>query len=155
GNVYVVWFDGTDLLGSGTDYDIFYRAFGALPSSPEPAYISPNPTVSHSIDLKWDDIPGALSYHIYRSSKYIWTTDSLVPIASVLASPHTDTLSSEGIYYYVIVAENRFGNGTHSICQPVKYELPSLSEILIPVGIFLGFSTVVFVVVVIRRKNVN
>ncbi|MHA2357534.1 MAG: hypothetical protein ACXABK_02040 [Candidatus Heimdallarchaeaceae archaeon] len=153
GNVHVVWFDGTDLLNSGTDYDIFYHAFGALPSSPDLAYITPNPTSSSSIELKWNNVLGAEMYHIYRASEYIWSTEDLVPVGSIFTSPYTDHLEAEGVYYYVVIAENRFGNGSHSICQPVKYDLSSLSEILTPIGIFIGFSIVMFAILVVKRKN--
>ncbi|MHA2308351.1 MAG: hypothetical protein ACXABJ_03655 [Candidatus Heimdallarchaeaceae archaeon] len=153
GNLHMVWFDGTDLLSSDADYDLFYSSFGALPVSPELAIINPNPTVSNVVSLKWEELSDASEYHIYRSSEYIWKTKTLTPIGASGSGEYTDALPSDGTYYYVVVAENLYGNGSISECRSITYEVPSLSEILIPVGIIFGFSMVVFAILLIKRKK--
>lgn len=153
GNLHMVWFDGTAFLGSSSDYDIFYNSFGALPVSPDLAIINPNPTGNDEISLKWEELTDATEYHIFRSSEYIWKTKTLTPIGASGSGEYTDTLPSDGTYYYVVVAENLYGNGSISECRSITYEVPSLSEILIPVGIILGFSMVIFAVLLIKRKK--
>ena len=69
---------------------------------------------------------GASSYHVYRSTSYIWSVEEIVPITTISSSDYIDTLPSEGFYYYVIVAENFVGNSTHSNCQYVEVTFPDL-----------------------------
>ncbi|NPD90454.1 MAG: hypothetical protein HGN29_17205 [Asgard group archaeon] len=153
GNLHMVWFDATAFLNSDTDYDIFYNSFGALPVSPALAIINPNPTGSDEISLEWEELSDATEYHIYRSSEYIWKTKTLTPIGASDYGGYTDTLPLQGTYYYVVVAENLYGNGSISECRSIMYDVPSLSEILIPVGIILGFSTIMFAILLIKRKK--
>ncbi|MCE7737859.1 MAG: hypothetical protein KAU62_07090, partial [Candidatus Heimdallarchaeota archaeon] len=106
-----------------------------------------------TIYLDWNNVLGATSYHVYRSTSYIWSVEGLVPITSVSSSDYIDTLSSEGFYYYVVVAENFVGNSSHSNCQYVEYEVPHLQEFAIVSGLILVAFALVFVVTRIRKKN--
>ena len=153
GNVHIAWLDGSDYAGSGTDQDIFYKQFAGSPASPDLAFIVPNPTELTTIYLDWNNVLGATSYHVYRSTSYIWSVEGLVPITSVSSSDYIDTLSSEGFYYYVVVAENFVGNSSHSNCQYVEYEVPHLQEFAIVSGLILVAFALVFVVTRIRKKN--
>ena len=106
GNIHVVWKDLTDYTGAGTDGDIFYKIYAGSPTAPELAFINPNPTEINTINLDWNNISLATSYFVYRSDYYIWSVEDLLSIDEVTTSYYTDTLPSEGYYYYVIVARN-------------------------------------------------
>ncbi len=150
--IAVTWIDFTDYNGAGTDYDIFARKFSGSPNSPELAFIIPNPTESNLVSLHWKHVPGANSYYIYRSSSYIWSLDGLYPIASVFANNYLDSLSSEGFYYYVIVAWNTNGNSSHSNCQYVEYSLPHVREFTLISSLIIGVF-VISLVILKNRKN--
>ena len=126
GNVHIAWFDWTDYEGSGTDWDIFYRLSTVSPTAPELAFIVPNPTDLTTCYLDWNNVIGATSYHVYRSTSYIWSVEGLAPIATVYSSDYSDTIPSEGFYYYVVVAENFAGNSSHSNCQYVEVKFATL-----------------------------
>ncbi|MCG3254558.1 MAG: hypothetical protein KAU62_00655 [Candidatus Heimdallarchaeota archaeon] len=135
GNVHIAWFDFTDYSGSGWDYDIFYKQFAGPPAVPELAIIAPNPTKLTTIYLDWNNVLRATSYHVYRSTSYIWSVEGLVPITTVSSSDHIDIVPLEGFYYYVVVAENFVGNSSHSNCQYVEVKFsvllaPELAPIL-------------------------
>ncbi len=129
GTIHVAWEDSTDYDGSGGDSDIFYKhATLTHPPTIELAFILPNPTEVTNIYLDWNDFYGIYTYYIYRSSSYIWSVDSLTPIDTVYSSDYIDTVPSEGIYYYVIVAENTAGNSSQSNCQFVEVIFPDLDS---------------------------
>ena len=125
-NVHVAWHDYTNYAGAGTDMDIFYKLFTGPLAVPELAFIVPNPTEFTTIYLDWNNVLGATSYYIYRSSSYIWSAEGLVPIATVSSSTYFDTVPTEGFYYYVIVAGNFVGNSSNSNCQYVEVIFPDL-----------------------------
>ena len=124
--VHITWSDFTDYAGAGTDVDIFYKVLAVPPVAPELAFIVPTPTEITTINLDWNDISGINTYHIYRSTSYIWSVESLVPISTVSSSDYIDTAPSEGFYYYVVVAENFAGNSSLSNCQYVELRFPDL-----------------------------
>ncbi|MHA1219824.1 MAG: hypothetical protein ACTSO5_14260 [Candidatus Heimdallarchaeaceae archaeon] len=125
-NVHVAWHDSTNYAGAGTDMDIFYKLFTGPLAIPELAFIVPNPTEFTSIHLDWNYVLGAATYCVYRSTSYIWSVEGLTPIATVSSSDYIDTVPSEGLYYYVVVAENFVGNSSHSNCQYVEVKFPDL-----------------------------
>ncbi len=120
--------------------------------SPELAIIIPNPSDITNIFLDWDDIDGAAEYYIYRSDSYIWSVESLTPILTVTSSSYIDTLSSEGYYFYVIVATDGLTNSTLSNCEYVEYTIPTLFENLFTIGLAIGFSAL-FAIAIFRRRN--
>ncbi len=133
-NVHILWHDTTDYNGSGTDYDVFYRVFSGPPVNPILAFIVPNPSKSGNIILDWNDVIGGTIYHVYRSSSYIWSVDELTPIASISQSYYTDVISSEGFYYYSIVAESITGEKSFSNCEYVEVKFSELKPpILAPI----------------------
>ena len=126
GNVHIAWNDFTDYAGSGTDEDIFYKSTIGPPAAPELAFIVPNPTEFLTISLDWNYVIGATTYHVYRSTSYIWSVEELLPITTVSSSNYIDTVPSEGFYYYVVVAGSFAGNSSHSNCQYVEVIFPDL-----------------------------
>ncbi len=153
GNVHIAWQDNTDYAGSGLDTDIFYEQFAGSPTAPELAFIVPNPTELTSIYLDWNSVFVATSYHVYRSTSYIWSVEGLVPITTISSSDYIDTLPSEGFYYYVIVAENFVGNSSHSNCEYTEYKLPTLYEFVIISSLIIGIPVFLLLVARIRKKN--
>ncbi|MCG3256617.1 MAG: hypothetical protein KAU62_11045 [Candidatus Heimdallarchaeota archaeon] len=126
GKVHIAWEDVTNYSGAGTDSDIFYKLFTDPPAAPELAFIVPNPTELTTVNLDWNNVLRATSYHVYRSTSYIWSVDGLEPIATVALSEYVDSVPSEGIYYYVVVAESLVGNSSHSNCQYVEVKFLDL-----------------------------
>ena len=126
-NIHFDWTDEFNFEGCGTDQDIFYRSYSKpLVTIPELAFIVPNPSTTGNIYLDWNDVCGAVKYHIYRSISYIWSIDEITPIDSVTTSNYLDSLTSNGFYYYCIVAETVVENSTKSNCQYVEVRIPPL-----------------------------
>ena len=126
GNVHVAWGDETNYYGAGADYDIVYKLLSGPPAAPELAFIIPNPTEIDVVYIDWNNVLRATTYHVYRSASYIWNVDGLIPIITVSSSVYIDTVFNEGVYYYVVVAENFAGNSSHSNCQYVDVKFPDL-----------------------------
>ena len=151
-NVYFAWSEGKDnILGSGNDYDIVFRAYGGPPQAPFIQDIVPNPTESSSVTLLWHAVPGAISYKVYRGDLYIYDVNGMTELDSTGSSFYFDTLGDEGIYYYVVVAENRFGLSYVSNCVFVDFKLPSLSEKFI--GLILLFATFAIAIPIVVTKS--
>ena len=153
GNVHIAWNDGTDYDSAGVDTDIFYKQFAGAPAAPDLSYIVPNPTELTTVNLDWNDVLGATSYHIYRSSSYISSVEGLTSITSVSSSELTDSLPSEGFYYYVIIAENFVGKSSLSNCQYIEYKLPTLDEFILISSLIIGLPVLLFVVTHIRKNK--
>lgn len=143
GYVHVFWSDDSDYNGAGTDYDLFYKKLVGPPPSPLLLEIYPKSTTANKqVNLAWIETFGATSYKIYRSTTYITDISSLTSIGSSSSSSFTDTLTSPGIYYYVITAVSGYGESTFS--NVVSVEVPSSFEnfdwnmMLILGGILLG-----------------
>ncbi|MBY9000141.1 MAG: hypothetical protein KGD64_04445 [Candidatus Heimdallarchaeota archaeon] len=113
---------------------------------PELAPLLPNPTEIDSISLVWNNIDGATEYYIYRSNIYIWSVQGLTPIATVVSNSFIDSLPSEGIYFYVIVASDGIKNSTHSNCMYIEYKLPTLNEFALISGLIFGVFVILYVV---------
>jgi hypothetical protein len=151
-NVYFTWSEGKDgILGSGNDYDIVFRAYAGPPQAPLLQEIVPNPTESSSITLLWQNVPGAISYKVYVGDMYIYDVDMMTELASTGNSFYIDSLSAEGVYYYAVVAENRFGQSFVSNCVVVYYQPPSMSEEFI--GFMLWIITLAVTIPVIYIKS--
>ncbi|MCE7738203.1 MAG: hypothetical protein GPJ50_02390, partial [Candidatus Heimdallarchaeota archaeon] len=121
--------------------------------APELAPILPNPTDSSSISLAWDSVNGATEYYIFKSASYIWSVEGLTPTATVTSNSFIDTLSSEGYYFYVIVATDGVSNSTHSNCEYIEYKVAHLREFTLVSGLILVAFALVFVATRIRKKN--
>jgi hypothetical protein len=153
GNVHISWSDGTDYNSAGSDGDIFYKQFAGPPAAPDLAFIVPNPTELTGVYLDWNDVLGATSYHIYRSSSYISSVEGLTPITTVSSSEFDDTLPSEGFYYYVIIAQNFVGESDLSNCQYIEYKLPTLDEFILISSLIIGLPLFLFVATQFRKKK--
>ncbi len=151
GIVHIVWHDVTNYTSAGTDRDIFYKLFAGPPMVPYLSTILPNPTNSTTISLYWNDVPGASSYYIYRSTANILSVEGLTPIGNTVTSSFVDILPTEGTFYYVIVATNFAGNSTLSNCWSVVYALPVVYEFGAISG--LMFATFAFLIVILRTRK--
>ena len=114
-----------------------------------------NPMESNSISLEWNDVGGATTYYVYRSTSYIWSVEGMTPINTAFTNEYIDLLPSEGDYFCVIVASDGISNGTHSNCQYVNYELPHVSEFTIILSLLGGTAVIFFTYVILRRKKNN
>ena len=153
GTIHAVWDDITDYDSAGGDRDIFYKQLTGLPTSPDLAFIVPNPDEDGVVNLYWSDVLGATTYYIYRSDSYIFSVEELTPFSSTSNSYYVDTLPSTGFYYYVIVAENFVGNSTQSNCQYIEYKIPTLNEFAITFGIIGGVAVVLITITRFRKKK--
>ena len=94
--------------------------------------ILPNPSRDGLINLNWSCIGNVTIFHVYRNTSLITSVSGLIPIASVTTYNYTDNITTNGVYYYVIVSENDLGNSSISNCENViVYIMPSV-EILSP-----------------------
>jgi hypothetical protein len=161
GTLFLTWADLADYEGSGTDIDVFFNKFVGRPDVP--SYISATPIYSTDgiIELDWSDSPRATDYYIYRNTTYILPNIDYVPIAKIVSSNFTDTISVSGIYHYAVVAENAFGNSSLSNIVSVQVELKSdnllsfiSDEGLILFGVLLGIQVLFFVTsLLIKRRK--
>ena len=120
GCVYVAWDDDTNYNGAGTDHDIFYKKTVWLPQGPVLASIVPNPDIDGMIELNWSKVADATIYYIYRATSSIESVDGLNSIGTSFTNNYTDRVTTNGIYYYVIVAGNASGNSSISNCEWVE-----------------------------------
>ncbi len=153
GNVHLAWTDWTDYAGAGTDADIFYKQLDGPPIAPELSPILPNPTDNDTILLDWNDVSGASVYYVYRSTSYISSVEILTPINTEITTSYEDTLPSEGIYFYVIVASDGVKNSTHSNCESVEYILSTVHEFGIVSNLIIVAIAIMFVVMRTRKKK--
>ncbi len=72
--------------------------------------------------LSWDAVPGAHSYNVYWSNYSDVTRDSGSRIADVL-SPFTHSNLSGLPYYYVVTAENSYGESMES--EKIRVDIPA------------------------------
>ncbi len=154
GHIHICWADSTNYTNSGDDYDIFYKIFAGPPRAPELSPILPNPTHVATVFLDWNDVPGASLYYIYRSTSNILSVESLTPIGNNVTHFYNDTLPAMGTFYYVIVANNFYGNSTLSNCWNIVY-IPVVNEFGTISSLILGAFTFLTVIIVIRKKKLK
>ncbi|NVM30419.1 MAG: lamin tail domain-containing protein, partial [Candidatus Helarchaeota archaeon] len=109
-----------------------------IPAAPILDPILPNPSTNGIIDLNWNASIGATNYHIYRNISTITSVIGLTPIASPSVNYHQDTLTNNGTYYYVIVAENTIGNSSISNCENVTVAIPPDQGLILINEVFTG-----------------
>ncbi|NVM27244.1 MAG: VCBS repeat-containing protein [Candidatus Helarchaeota archaeon] len=117
--LYSIQLYGNDSLGRSYISDRRNFSIAAPPKAPVLYPILPNIDNDGIIALNWSNIIDALTYYIYRHNSTITTTDGLIPITNVSTSNYLDNVTTNGTYYYVIVAENVFGNSSISNCENV------------------------------------
>jgi len=159
GMIHVVWYDYTN-LDAEVDYDIFYKKLVGPPESPQLYPIVPNLNSSGSINIDWSDVADCDNYHLYRELSPITSLSNLTVLTSTANSFYTDTISENGLYYYVVVAENAYGQSDLSNMGYVQVVLearllPFVSnEGLVIVCILLGTQIILFVLgKVIKKKK--
>jgi hypothetical protein len=68
--------------------------------------ILPNPSMNGKITMDWNDIEGATKYYVYRHTTSFSDVSGLTPIAEVTISFYKDTITTNGTYYYRVIATN-------------------------------------------------
>ncbi len=103
------------------------------------------------IYLDWTDVLSATAYYIYRDNLKIESVDSLTPIAKVTDSNFTDFITSNGYYFYAIIAENNLGNSSVSnwdvVVVEVEVSQPG-NDYLLEIIIISGCSVIAVAVVI-------
>ncbi len=95
-------------------------------SPPQLALITPNPSTTGIITLNWNTVTNATIYYIYRATSYISSISGMIPLASTNTTTYQDlTITTDDIYFYVIVAGSPLWNTSISNCQPVTVSLQS------------------------------
>ncbi|MHA1652226.1 MAG: right-handed parallel beta-helix repeat-containing protein [Candidatus Helarchaeota archaeon] len=115
--------------------------------------ITPNPDNDGIVQLDWNAIGNADRYYIYRETSYINSVEGLTPIAVVTESSYTDTLTSNGVYYYVVVASDGWVNSTISNCEKVTIEIIEPSRDIQGFEIFPMIIGLIMVVMIYFRKK--
>ncbi|MHA1789262.1 MAG: LVIVD repeat-containing protein [Candidatus Helarchaeota archaeon] len=102
--------------------------FIAPPEMPYLMPIAPNITITGEIHLKWKNTEGINKYKIYRSNLPTMTKSTATLIAITDNNNFTDRLTRNGIYYYMIVPNNMWGDGPSSNIQEVNFILNKNTE---------------------------
>ncbi|MBY9001186.1 MAG: hypothetical protein KGD64_09750 [Candidatus Heimdallarchaeota archaeon] len=164
GQIHVVWDDQTDYDGSGSDYDIFYKKFVGPPQTPQLFPIMPNPSSSGIVNLYWSDVIGSENYYLYRKVTPISSLAGLSALNQTKESFYIDSLNETGSYYYVIVAENDYGESSFSNVEFVHVDFAESgtdlfsfisNELLIVAGILLGTQILFFVLGILIKSTSN
>lgn len=85
--------------------------------------ISPNPNHNGNIHLTWNEVIGATNYYIFKSNSSITSLGNMLPIDSTISNDYIDTISSDGIYYYIVIAGDSQHNSSISNCVSVTVSL--------------------------------
>ena len=155
GNIYIIWEDMSNYLGSGTDMDVFYKrlALTHLPSTVLDS-ILPNPSITGNITLNWENVLFAGKYYIYRSTSSITSLDGLSPIGISNLLSYQDNFVSNDEYYYVVVAATPYVNSSISNEETVVVNGPYISEFSQRVQLTIGLIvSTTLIAIFIRRKK--
>ena len=98
-----------------------------LTSPPAPTLnpITPNPSTNGTILLSSTAVPGAASYNLYRSASLVTAINgSVTSLGSTGSISATNTVLTNGTYYYVVTAVNASGESNISNCQSVLVVIP-------------------------------
>ncbi len=90
--------------------------------------VIPNPSTNGSIILNWSVVPNADFYLIFRDINNITSIIGLIQLDNVTTTNYTDNITTNGIYYYVIIAGNFNGNSSLSNCVNVTVQIPSNNQ---------------------------
>lgn len=162
GQVHMVWYDPTDYDSAGTDEDIFYKKFVGPPQAPLLFPIIPNPRSIGTINLDWSDVACCDNYYLYREDTHITSLAGLSAHNVTTESSTTDTISENGTYYYIVVAENNYGLSSFSNEEIVQVDLAEngtdllsfiSNEMLIVGGILLGTQIIFFVLSILIKGS--
>ena len=96
---------------------------------PQAPMLQPLISIGSQVLLNWTEVPDATTYYIYRNISEIQSTLGLIPLNTTISNSSVDNVTGSGIYYYVIVAGNIFGNSSISNCENIT--IPPEAPILI------------------------
>ena len=158
GHVHAIFLD-TDgsLLGSGSDWDLFYKKFVGTPMQPILAEINPNPLSIGNISLSWSSAKDVINYEIYRETSQFSSVSGLTAIDTSTLTSYTDTVNATGYYYYAVVATNDYGDSLVSNVEFVEvieetstgiFASLGIGELLIFAGIVLGLQLIFFLLTI-------
>ncbi|MFX1295498.1 MAG: FG-GAP-like repeat-containing protein [Promethearchaeota archaeon] len=127
--------DGQNDLATanGADKTVSILLGNRIPWSPMLEPLIPDPNENGIIELNWSNVLIAPIYYVYRNISNINSIAGLPPIAVISESNYTDTITINGIYYYVIVAGNIWGNSSISNCENVTVAIPPSAPVLNPI----------------------
>ncbi len=94
------------------------------PSTPILEPIS-SPDTDGIIDLNWNYVENATSYFVYRDTNLITSVAELTPIGTTTTNSYQDIITTNGLCYYVIIANNADSNSSISNCESVEVVIPS------------------------------
>ena len=158
GHVHTIFLDDDgSLLGSGSDWDVFYMKFVGTPMQPILAEINPNSISVGNISLSWSSVQDAISYEIYRETSPFSSISGLTKIATTATTSYTDTVNATGYYYYAVVATNEYGDSLVSNVEFIEvieetstgiFASLGIGELLIFAGIVLGLQMIFFLLTI-------
>ncbi|MHA1253947.1 MAG: hypothetical protein ACTSRP_28555, partial [Candidatus Helarchaeota archaeon] len=102
-----------------SDSQYLYQ-FIAPPEQPNLFPITPNITNNGLVKIHWESVGGIEYYKIYRSKNPNFDFHDLEPIAITTNNTFIDKVSSEGLFYYGIVAHNIWGDSQISEIQSIQ-----------------------------------
>ena len=166
GVIHVVWQDFSDYDSSGLDYDVFYKKFVGAPIAPELLPIVPAESETGEITLLWTAVDGATEYLVYRDVSYITALTGFEDVSRTTDNSYVDSLVTNDIYYYAVVASNQFGNSTISNIEYVEVLIPDEplptnttgnfiipTDLLIVGGVIVGLQVLFFALGAVIRKK--
>ena len=80
-HLHFIWYDNTEYLGSGLDYDIFYRKFVGPPEATTLESFDTDIITIGNLTLTWQYVSSAENYEVYRENTHINSYSALIPIA--------------------------------------------------------------------------
>ncbi|HUX98240.1 MAG TPA: hypothetical protein VMV49_01685 [Candidatus Deferrimicrobium sp.] len=126
------------------------------PLAPNLYPISPNPDDDGIIHLNWSSVIGATRYLVYRATYNITSLFGLTPIANITQTICQDNITTNNVYYYVIVAVNASGNSPISNCENVTVSIHRSSGVpgfsIIPCFIVI---TAIAVIYLTNKKKIK
>jgi len=106
-------------FGAG-DFDAFIVKYipAFYPNAPSLNPITPNPSTNGTLSFAWNASTGAISYKLYRYTRWITTLNASLTIDGTFASTTGKDIGLvNGTYYYVVTAANASGESAISNCQ--------------------------------------
>ncbi len=130
---YIVRVRGVDVPLGPQPFALVVR--GALADCPAPAAPT-TPTLTtpadHQVQVSWPQVPGAVSYNVYRSFGAC-PGSSFVPVATVTSSSYLDTTVSGGATYsYYVAATSDLASACESERSPCAAVQPTGDCALVP-----------------------
>lgn len=121
-------------LTQGTYYFAVVRYYGTgnysfdLKKYIEPTFISSISNVSSGVKIKWNPVPEAMGYHIYRKT----ASSDWKKVKTTFSTSWTDTIAKKNgtEYYYVVCAYSRDGVSEASLAEHIYFmSSPALNRL--------------------------